>query len=214
MVGIYYKGMGTPPSNIEGIMRTARRGKPVYKIFFGFLTIFFLLGYLLEVRADWTMTLNVSLNGNGQLPMVFGKQAGATDNFDTGIDQLAAPQTPDGDTYYFRSITGELTPKDKLLLDFRANDNTQATWRLALTAADTKEFLVSWNAGALPAGWGITWQEADSSWVGAGTVHNFTDSPPQITFTNNTGDLFTQRYLIAASVREGQTHLFLPLILK
>jgi hypothetical protein len=195
-------------------MGTAHRGKPVYKIFFVFLTMFFLPGFLLETRADWTMTLNVSLNANGQLPMEFGKKAGATDNFDAGIDQLAAPQTPDGDTYYFRSITGEATPKDKLLSDFRANDNTQAAWRLALTAADTKTFVVSWNAGTLPAGWGITWQEADSSWVGNGTVHHFTESPTQITLANTTGDLFTQRYLIVASPREGQTHLFLPLILK
>jgi hypothetical protein len=72
-----------------------------------------------------------------------------------------------------------------------------------LTAANTKTFVVSWSAGALPAGWNITWQEADSSWVGAGTVHNFTDSPTQISYTNNEEDTFTKRYLIVASVREG-----------
>jgi hypothetical protein len=194
-------------------MGTARRGKPVYKIFFGFLTIFFLSGFLLEARADWRITLNVALNGNGQLPLALGKKTAATDNYDNGIDQLAAPLTPDGDTYYFRSITGQGSPFNNLLEDYRADNTNPATWRLALTAADTKTFVVSWSAGALPAGWGITWQEADSSWVGAGTVHNFTDSPTQISYTNSEEDTFTKRYLIVASVREG-TQLFLPLILR
>ena len=95
-------------------MRTARRGKPRYKMLFVLLSMFFLSGFMGEVRADWTVTLNVSLNDAPQLSLAFGKKTAATDNFDTGIDQPAAPPPPDGDTYYFRSITGQGAPPETI----------------------------------------------------------------------------------------------------
>jgi hypothetical protein len=119
---------------------------------FVILFLLFFTGSILDARADWTISLTVTLNGSGQLPLVLGKKAGATDNFDTGVDQLAAPQTPEGDSYYFRSITGDAAPRNNLLEDYRATNFSQAAWRLALTAADTKTYVVSWNAASLPAG--------------------------------------------------------------
>jgi hypothetical protein len=185
---------------------------------FGFLVLFllfylFIAGFLSEVRADWSVPLNVTLNGTAQLALAFGKNLGATDNYDAGIDQLAPPQTPDGDTYYFRSITGQPTPMNNLRDDYRSNDNSQATWRLALTAADTKTFIVSWNPASLPAGWSLTWQEANSSWLGNGAIHNFSDASPQIEYTNSSGDPATKRYLIVAMLSSNFA-IFLPLIIR
>jgi hypothetical protein len=199
-------------------MTAAIKGKKRSGFFLGFSLFFglFLAGFLSEVRADWSVPLNVTLNGNGQLALVLGKSSGATDNYDAGIDQLAAPQTPDGDTYYFRSITDQPIPMNNLRDDYRANDNSQATWRLALTAADTKTFIVSWNPTSLPAGWSLTWQEANSSWVGNGAIHGFSDAPPQIEYTNSSGDPATKRYLIVATVAMPSSNftIFLPLIIR
>ncbi|MDO9574415.1 MAG: hypothetical protein Q7I94_05410 [Candidatus Contubernalis sp.] len=122
----------------------------------------------------------------------------ATDNFDLGIDALAAPPTPDGDDVHFLSISGELTPKDKLLKDYRATSDSLTTWKLVLKVANTNTMIVSWNTANLPAGKTCTWQEADSSWNGTGPVYNLTDSPAQISFANTTGDLVTKRYLVKA----------------
>lgn len=163
-------------------------------------TIVLITGFTGPSHAEWSVTLDVTLNSNPQLPLVFGKKAGATDNYEAGGDQLAAPQTPDGDTYYFRSITNQPSPLNNLLEDYRADNNSQANWRLALTAANTKTYIVSWNAGALPPGWGFTWQEANSSWVGTGAIHNFNEAPAQIQYTNTSGDILTRRYLITAVV--------------
>jgi hypothetical protein len=171
-----------------------------FYVFTGILFLLFSIGFLSGAQADWSVTLNVALNGNGQQPLTIGKKTGATDSYDSAFDQIGYPLFPSGESYYFKSIINESGLYNTLSYDHRANDTAQTTWRMALSTADLSTYVVSWNAGALPANWTITWQEATgTSFTPSGEVHNLADSPTQITYNNDTGDMFTKRYLIVAT---------------
>ncbi|RKY36092.1 MAG: hypothetical protein DRP73_03950, partial [Candidatus Omnitrophota bacterium] len=150
--------------------------------------------------GEWPVSFNATLNGSNYATLEWGMKEGATDNFDNGIDALAPPASPDGDNVYFSSITGEPSPYNKLLKDYRGISEETTTWRLVVKVASGKTMVISWDGGTLPSGWVCTWQEADSNWNGVGDEHNLSDTPNQIEVSNTTGDLLTKRYLIKAQV--------------
>ncbi|MCM8769446.1 MAG: hypothetical protein NC911_07255 [Candidatus Omnitrophica bacterium] len=163
------------------------------------LVVFLMLaggvGYLAAQPAPWELQLPATIGGNPYLTLYLGMQTNATDNFDVGIDDAPPPPTPEGDTVYFSSITGQGSPYDKLAKDYRAPAYTVTTWRLRMQPAEGSQMVVSWNPGNFPAGWTFTYQESNSSWVGTGPVISMT-STTQISFL---GDGTVKRYLIVAT---------------
>jgi len=149
--------------------------------------------------TGWYVPLNIELNGSSYSTLVFGMQEGATDNFDTGIDQIAPPASPDGDDAYFSSITGEASPYNRLLIDKRGITDNLTIWRLEVKVANGKSMRISWDSQGLPEDVNsLTWQEADENWDGMGDRNNLSDTG-EIDITNDTGNLLTKRYLIRAS---------------
>jgi hypothetical protein len=127
----------------------------------------------------------------------FGMQSGATDNFDTGIDIVAPPAAPSGADTYFSSITGQTAPYDRLLKDCRAISYATTTWRFLVKVPDTCSATATCNSSGVPAGVPLSWQEADASWNGTGTVSDLKTMPITVP-TNSSGNTVTKRYLIRA----------------
>jgi hypothetical protein len=146
-----------------------------------------------KAYADWTVTGQAELNGAAYATLELGTRAGATDNYDAGIDQLAppTPPAPDDNDVFFSSVTNEFG-FERLWKDFRGTLNTAKTWRLEMQVVNTRTMTVSFT-GVLPEGWEFKWQEADVNSNGIGAEHNLSET---ITVANNTGVRLTKKFLI------------------
>jgi hypothetical protein len=151
------------------------------------------------VPAGVNISFTILLNSNPYAELQWGWQENATDNYDSGIDALAPPASPDGDDAYFASITGQPSPLEKLAGDFRAATEETKTWRLILKVAEGKTLRLQWDPQTLPPDWHFFLQEADANWAGAAPAVNMNNPPAEVTFDNQTGDPLTRRYLVRAT---------------
>jgi hypothetical protein len=159
-----------------------------------------LTGFHTPAQADWSLQLPILLNGASfsPMPLAFGLKTGATDGFDQGIDHIGPLPAPGGENAFLATISGESAPYDHLLKDFRGTLKGITLWRLVLNISPGSVMTVQWDRNALPSGWSLTYQEADSNWTGVGGIYGFIGGS-QFEVPNQSGDVITKRIIITAT---------------
>jgi len=151
--------------------------------------------------TGWQFTLEI-LQGDGspwyEGGWAFGTYEGATDAFDEGVDNLAAPAMPDGTRICFEVGSG-LTDLGKLQTDKRATGAQSTQWKLWLRVAPESTWRMTWTPGDIPPLLTtMTIRPANSNWEPTGDPIDMMirDS---IDVVNDSADLATRRFLIEAT---------------
>ena len=160
-----------------------------------------LLTSILSVpSAPWKADVVVRREAVEYLTLKYGMAAAATDGFDVGVDYEAPPPGPSSEHAGFFISDPDHT---WLYKDMRALV-ADKTWQLQVTVPDSENWEIEFLLAGLAGDLNYTWQEADASWNGVGSVFRM-DSDSQIPINNPAGPpLLLKKYILvrAASTVE------------
>ncbi len=88
--------------------------------------------------SSYTMDLLV-YDGHTSVELAFGQKSGATDSFDSGIDQEAPPAAPKSLHAWF------LNDERRLFRDFRNSLSSEVEWNLYLEPAESDSVNMEWT---------------------------------------------------------------------
>jgi hypothetical protein len=96
----------------------------------------------------WSVSMPITLTGDGQDHVVFGTKAGATDGLDLGVDVLNPPPPPDRFDAFFQ-ITHLFS---NLTEDYRSTTVAANNWTFRITGTNGSSGTISWDASGFPTG--------------------------------------------------------------
>ena len=103
-------------------------------------------GHSYGQSTAWELTINGQDQNANNIDIVIGTAEGATDGFDTSLDQYAPPPAPTG-TFDFRIVDDN----DDYFKQYRALTTNISSWTISAVASEggTKQFTLSWDNTSL-----------------------------------------------------------------
>lgn len=98
-----------------------------------------LTAHFVELAKAHSQTITLS-DGANSLDLVLGMASGASDNYDSGLDEEAPPTPPEGSFYAHFVIPGY-----NLFTDFRSVTREKTVWELHFAPQEGRSITLTWN---------------------------------------------------------------------